>query len=188
MYTKPPPTLKAIRIVVICLVMGLIGIAAVFAILRTTGAFVPAAAPPAPTAPSGAPAVTSLSQPDLMLFALAALAVGVVMMLAVVPAQMLRQGARRLETATSDAERDAVTLNTISSLTIMRCAIVESVGLFGAVLFFLNGEWPLLIVPAFAAVVILAFYPTDAKTAAIRERLERHDAGDPRPPRASREL
>jgi hypothetical protein len=173
MYAKPPPTLKAIRLVVICLAMGLISAAAAFAALQATGLLVPAAAPPAPIAPPGAPPVPPASQPDLMLFALAAVAVGVVLMLAIVPAQMLRQGARRFQQAPSEPQRDVVTLNTISSVTIMRCAMVEGVGLFGAVIFLLYGQWAVLLVPVLAALVIMAFYPTDAKAAAVRAKLER---------------
>lgn len=191
MQAKPPPTLRAIRIVVVGLTLGMIAMAALFAALHATGMRTPGALPVLPVPPRGPPAPAAapaplFGQPDLMLFVLGALAFGVAAMLVIVPRQLTIQGAKRYQQAQTDDEREAVFLNAISSLTITRCSMVEGLGLFGAVIFLLNGQWPLILVPAFAALVLIAFYPTDAKAAAYRESLERTGAEDLRTGRAPR--
>jgi hypothetical protein len=151
------PSLNVIRVLVAMLAMGMILMTGVFVALNVTGA----AKVPSPT------------PPETFLYALGALAVGVTVALLIVPRVMMKQAAAQYRAATTDADRERAFLQSLTTATITRCALVEGVGLFGAVIFFLTGMWPVLAAPAIAALMLVAFFPTNGKAQAFREKLER---------------
>ncbi len=157
MYDRPPPTLKTLQIVVIALFMGMMTASGVFAMLHVTG--------------SAKPSSAGLS-PELLAGILGALALGTATMMLIVPPALIRQGAARYRAQETDEGKQFVLMQTLSTSTIIRCAMVEGVGLFGAVAFFITGMWPLLAAPALAGLLILSFFPTEGKLRRARERLE----------------
>jgi hypothetical protein len=59
-----------------------------------------------------------------------------------------------------DGERETAAATGFQTLTIVRAALVESVGLFAVVVFLLTGKWVVLIVPAACLVVYVTMFPT----------------------------
>jgi hypothetical protein len=159
MYDNAPPAgVKPLRIIVLALMMGVLLASGTFAFVRSSGG-----------APS--PANPSLT-PETCLMILGATALGATMGVLVVPGVIIKQGGHRYRGAATPEEREHVLVQVLGTATVLRCALVEGVGLLGAVFFLLTGEWALLAAPALAALVLLSFFPTDGKVAALRNRLE----------------
>jgi hypothetical protein len=152
------PTLNTIRIIVAALFLGVASFTGVLVALNLGGSM----------KPSGSPI-----QPEIFAAIVGALAFGAAIALPVIPNAIIRQNAVRYRAATTEDEKRAVALQTLSISTIIKCALVEGVGLFGAVVFMLTGMWPILAAPVLAALVILSFLPSEGKIALLRERLDR---------------
>lgn len=152
------PSLKITQVLVAALIVGMVVATGTFVALKMTGSL--------KASPSPVPVET-------FMMALGALAIVDTIALLVVPGMMIKKGAERYRAAATDADRETVLLTTLQTVTIIKCAMVEGVGLFGAVIFLVTGAWPALIAPALATLVLLAFFPTAGKAQAFREKLER---------------
>lgn len=95
---------------------------------------------------------------------LGALTVGVAVVQPLLRRQFLGSLAARHDAAT-DELRMGLLPPELASLSIVRAALVEGVGLFGVVVFMLTGQWAALAAPGLAIVLIAACIPT-------RERAE----------------
>ena len=82
---------------------------------------------------------------------------------------MIRQGVVRktrtgLESCSAEIEQTAALANGFASLTIIGAAMLEGLGLFGAVIVLLTGQLAVLLAPALAIVFLLTLaFPTEKK-------------------------
>lgn len=158
MLHGPPPNINVLRVLVLALFMGMAMLTGVFTWMRLSGTGAPAAPPP---------------NQEIYMYVLGAIAFGAVSGAIIIPAALVRQSAHVYRGAASDAERDAIVTRLFGTTTILRCAMVEAVGLFGAVVYFLTGETGFLAAPILAGLCMLAFFPTRGKVESLRRKLER---------------
>jgi len=162
-------SIQTIRIIVCALAVGIVFFVGVTIFLNLTNGAAAAPAPGPAVSPQGAPS----GMPDVMLIALGGLAATATMTFLLVPPLMIKQSAARWKAANTEAEREHVVMSSLSIVTIFRAALVEGVGLFGAVLFMLYGEWALLAAPALAVLLLLTLIPTQGKKEAMTTQLQR---------------
>jgi hypothetical protein len=155
-----PASFQALQIIVIGLFLGMASMSGVAIMVQGT-AGMGGAKPPG----------TALT-PEVFAGILGALALTSAMMLLVIPPMMIKQALPRYRAQETEEGKREVAMQTLSTTTITKCALVEGVGLFGVVTFFLTGTWLLLAAPFLAGLLLLWFFPTDGKLQRVRERLE----------------
>ncbi|MGE3107144.1 MAG: hypothetical protein AB7G11_08635 [Phycisphaerales bacterium] len=166
MQTRPPaaPTMNVIRVFVLALIGGMLMFAVVTLYLRAGSP--PPAAPPAPSATPSPPASS------VLLLALGAMSLLTLPLYFLLPALQARQHALTWRRSDSDADRDDFVMRAMMTQTVLRAALVEGVGLFGIVIFLLEGHWLALAAPAVVAVLLVALLPTRASKEQFLRRLQ----------------
>src|SRR5688572_30844449 len=115
-----PGNLQTLQMVTIGLFMGLVTMSGVCVMFHGKVPITPGAAPP-----------------ELMAGAVGALALISTMMLLVLPSMMIKQAAPRFRAQETEEGKGGVVMQTLSTTTIIKCALVEGVGMTGAVAYFL---------------------------------------------------
>ncbi|MBY0263800.1 MAG: hypothetical protein K2Q20_15755 [Phycisphaerales bacterium] len=149
---QPPsaaPSLSALRIIIAAFLFGVLGFAAVTAVIRLT----------APARPAGGPT-------DSMLLGLTALLiVNSVVIGAFFRSQAVAK-ARRDHEAGPGLDEPAI-LQKFGTVTILRGALAEGAALLGVMTTFLTGNWLGLVAAGFAMLVLAAAFPTRGKLEAF---------------------
>ena len=159
--TRTPPTLNSLRIMVSALLIGTISLTGTFVALQST---------------STAPPAASGNTVEVFALMAGSLGAGALAGFFAFPRILVRQGAVRLRQTLNDDEKAAMALRTMTISTILRCALVEGPGLFGAVVYFITGQWAFLIAPALAIPLMLSQFPSEWKLQSMRDALEREAA------------
>ena len=152
-----PASLQTLQLVVIALFLGMASMAGVSIMVQGSG-----------VAKAPGMAVT----PELFAGILGALTLSSAMMLLVIPPMMIKQALPRYRAQDTEEGKREVAMQTLSTSTITKCALVEGVGLFGVVVFFLTGVGPFLAAPILAGLLLLWYFPTEGKLQRLRERLD----------------
>jgi hypothetical protein len=174
MAAQPAPTLGVIRVLVVSLLTGMLMFVAVSLFLKSNQSAMPGgAAVPAPTAPGGIGVPVGSSPVDLMMMALAGMGVFATAGFLFAPALTIKPIAAKWRAAPDEASREFALMSGLMTMTILRAAVVEGFGLFGAVIFFLHQEYTALIAPALAACALVTLVPTRTTRENFQQRLER---------------
>lgn len=152
------PSLKVAQILMLALIGGLVSFTAVTIFLNITGA------PPQPPQPPQ-------GQQNILMLALVGLCVLETPVFFLAPMMILKSHAPKWAAAESDEERETLVLTVLQTISIIRGALVEGIGLFGTVIYLLEREPLVLIAPAFAIVVMIGLIPTRDKKDAMARRL-----------------
>jgi len=152
------PTLRSSQIAMVVLMSTLLLATATMVGLRLSG-----------VAPQ--PAQHQAGQLSILLIVLVSLCVIETPIFFILPGVILKNQARKMAEAASEEDRETIVLTALQIVTTLRGALAQGLGMFGSVIYLIDGEPLALIAPGVTPAMMAMLMPTRDKKDALRRKL-----------------